>query len=519
MDSSAIIINHEVRKAGSFSTGVGKMLRYYSREEEFCEIGGCDRHVTDADMILEQYRALNTYSALVDYASRRGHYKNRNRELPLAAGERSGTCFGQHGLINPEKLKRELEESRSHLVTSVVSVRREDAMRLGLSTKEGFQKLLRKEWARQCEQWGVIAPQDIRWAAWFHTDNETSLHVHVVTWDRSGRFSDPAALIPRSQIWSSQSGIRREALKDSIAVLNRERTLLRDYASYRIKIDLGAKRDEDKERNLAERAEQCRCSLVELDGRPALDASKREGIISRIVSEAPEDATRSYSYARSSKPVREASLAAVFELRRLDPALDAALLRYEQIIRDVAQGMGLRSDIEKVGEVYQNPAEEYYRDAVFDLNRRCANSVLKSCSPVDFRRVHRDRDLVQMRREATADRATDSRKYAERYVEAAKKSSRRPLTAAEKRELENHAESIFRKAGERFIRDGEHPALRRERDAARTDIGRVVGMASALIEIFSNVPRDHSHDKTSGKYRGKQVHHEERSRTSHHHHR
>ena len=523
MDSSTIIINHEIRQAGSFAKEVGKMVRYYSREEEFLKIGGCDRRITDEDTELEQRRALNTYSAIVDYASRRGRFKNRSRELPLAAGERSGTCFGQRGLIDPEKLKRELEESHSHLITSVVSVRREDAARLGLSTKEGFQKLLRKEWTRQCEQWGVIAPQDIRWAAWFHTDNEASLHAHVVTWDRSGRFSEPNALIPRSQVWSSQSGLRREALRDSIATLNHERTLLRDYISYRIKVDFGHKRDEDKERSLANRARQCECPLIDLDARSAPSASKREEIVSRVVAEMPEGAVRSYSYARSSQSVREASLAAVFELRRSDPALDAAFCRYEQIVRETAKGIGLRSNIERIGDTYRNPADEYYRDAVFDLNRRCANAVLKSCSPVDLRGVHRDRSLVQMRKEAHAGRASTSQEYAERYAKAAVEKSTRPLTAAEKRELKAHSECTFRKASERLERgrnphlgkEHEHPTPHDKQERTRTDARRVVDMASALIEIFSSITRERSHEKEAGKYRGKQSCRNEREKTAH----
>ena len=499
--SSALIINHEVRQAGSFSGAAGsKMLDYYSREGEFREDGGCDRSVTDADRELEGRMSLRSIDDLVDYGSRAGRYEGRNPEMPLAEGERSGTCFGQHGLVDPEDLKRELAESGSHLVTSVVSVRREDAERLGLATKEGFQNLLRKEWTRQCEQWGVIRPQDIRWAAWFHTDNERSVHVHVVTWDRSGRFSEPGALIPRSQVWSSQSGLRREALKDSVAELNRERSFLRDYVTYRVKLDLGRDRDEVRESSLARQAAECGSRLADFSP-GAVDRKRGSEIRGKVVREMPADAVRALSYARSNEAVRNAALAAVADLRREDRALDSAFRRYEEIVREVADGIALRNDVERVGDAFRNPAAEYCRDAVFDLNRRAANSVLKSCSPVDLRDVHRHRDLVSMRETATPG---DSRRYAERFVSIASEKSETPLPDSQRRALEHHAEKIC----DRIAGRAEREAIEGHGRPADSGDGRfaadaVLDLVSALSMVFSGAPHGHEHGSYEGMFDGR----------------
>lgn len=512
MSLSTIIVNHEVRPVGSFSdTGMGKMLAYYSREDEFREIGGCDRSTTRDDAELERIRAINTYADLVDYGSRQGKYAARNTERPLVEGERSGTCFGQHGVIDPEALKRELAESGSHLVTSVVSVRREDAARLRLATKDDFQRLLRKEWSHQCEQWGVIEPQDIRWAAWFHTDNEVSLHVHVVTWDRSGRFSKPGALVPKDQIWSSQEGLRREALKDSIAELNHERSFLRDWIAYRVKVDMGHPRDEGREARLSEQAHHWRGSDADFELRRTVSRVEREKIAAKVIAEMPKDAVKSYSYARSSEEVRKASLDAVQELRRADTHLDAAFVRYEKIVREVAEGIGLRSDVERVGDSFRNPAEEYFKDAVFDLNRRAAGALLKQCSPVDLRIIHRDRELTSMRHPEGHGLAGA---YADRFVELCGEGASAPLSPQQVKSLREHAESVFAKTADRLARSNIEPVARngieREARSEHDNAYRALDFAAALSAIFAEHPHERERDSHEGAFRSKR-HREERS--------
>lgn len=508
MSLSTIIVNHEVRPVGSFSdAGMGKMLSYYSREDEFREIGGCDRSATREDAELERMRSINTYADLVDYGSRQGKYAGRNPERPLVEGERSGTCFGQRGIIDPEALKRELAESGSHLVTSVVSVRREDAQRIGLATKDDFQRLLRKEWSRQCEQWGVIEPQDIRWAAWFHTDNEKSLHVHVVTWDRSGRFSKPGELVPKDQIWSSQEGLRREALKDSVAELNHERSFLRDWIAYRVKVDMGHPRDMGREASLKEQAFHYRGSDADFELRRTVSHAEREKIAARVIAEMPKDAVKSYSYARSSEEVRKASLDAVRELRRADAHLDAAFARYEKIVREVAEGIGLRSDVERVGDTFRNPAEEYFKNAVFDLNRRAANALLKQCSPVDLREIHRHHDLEKMRAAATSDQLGQARAYADRFAELCREGSSVPLSPQQEEALREHAESIFAKTTERATRNDSDPVIRGEDergDRPERDIAHhAADFVTALSALFAGQEHEREHSSLEGAFRSK----------------
>lgn len=516
MSLSTIIVNHEVRPIGSFSgSEMKKMLSYYSREGEFREVGGCDRAATREDAELERMRSINTYEDLVDYGSRQGKYAGRSTERPIAEGERSGTCFGQHGLIDPEALKRELAESGSHLVTSVVSVRREDAERLGLATKDGFQRLLRKEWARQCEQWGVIEPQNIRWAAWFHTDNEVSLHVHVVTWDRTGSFSKPGELVPKDQIWSSQGGLRREALKDAVAELNQERSFLRDWIAYRVKVDMGHPRDEGREARLREQAHHYRGSDADFDMKRTVSQAKRAKITAKVIAEMPPGAVKSYSYARSNEEVRKASLDAVCELRKADEHLNAAFARYEKIVREVAEGIGLRSNIERVGDTFRNPAEEYFKDAVFDLNRRAANALLKQCSPVNLREIHRHHDLERMRSSAASAKPSQARVYSDRFVELCRENTSTPLTPKQEKALRKHAESVFAKTAERLDRSVVEPAARdgvaREIRSEHDNAYRALDFAAALSMIFAGHPREREHSSHEGAFRPKR-HRDEKGR-------
>lgn len=517
MSLSTIIVNHEVRPVGGFSdTGMKKMLSYYSRDNEFREIGGCDRSATRDDAELERMRSINTYADLVDYGSRQGKYAGRNPERPLVEGERSGICFGQHGLIDPEALKRELAESGSHLVTSVVSVHREDAQRIGLATKDDFQRLLRKEWSRQCEQWGVIEPQDIRWAAWFHTDNEVSLHVHVVTWDRTGRFSKPGALVPKDQIWSSQEGLRREALKGAIAELNHERSFLRDWIVYRIGVDMGHPRDGGREARLNEQARHYRGSDADFELRRTVSRAKREKIAAKVIAEMPRDAVKSYSYARSNEEVRKASLDAVRELRRVDAYLDAAFARYEKIVREVAEGIGLRSDIERVGDTFRNPAEEYFKDAVFDLNRRAANAVLRQCPPVNLRKIHQHHDLERMRANAMSGQQGQANAYADRFVELCREDTGSPINHYQESALRGHAEAVFTKAAERLDRSVVEPVARngieRESRSGHDNSYHALDFAAALSAIFAGHPHERERNSHEGAFKPKR-HRDERVRS------
>lgn len=382
MSISSIVINHEVRPAGNATPkALNNMIDYYDRRGEH-DKGGCDRSITNDDRNLAYMQEIKSVNELVNYANRTGRFTERNPELPMVPGETSGGCWGQNGIIDPDKLISELLKSNSHIITSVVTVRRSEAVDLGLTTKQDFQRLLRSQWSAQAEKWGIIAPQNIKWAAFFHTDNPENIHCHVITWDKSGEFGgNSRPIIPHKNIWNSQEDLRKEALSNLLKPLNHERYYLRDYICSRIRFNCGEAIPIERQYKLESLRQKCNSEIpVKLDPRSKSISTKEvASLMDRVTATMPKGAIEALSYARCSKEVRAEVRNAVSEMRKYDPLLDAAYKRYEEVIRKTAENIGKRNAIERVGDNNKNQEQEYIRDAQYDLMRRCANSLLRNC--------------------------------------------------------------------------------------------------------------------------------------------
>lgn len=183
--NSTIIINHRVLLAGSkgySSAGSSKILYISNRP-------GAVTLKTEDDLRIEQE---NERMKLLGYSEfRPGSVRERNNGHAL---------FDQTGIPPRSLIQNELKQTQGAVITSVVSVRREDALRLGLSTKQDWERLARSQWQQHIEEMGIIAPENIRWTAAMHI-NSASYHIHVFTWDKSGNFN---SLIPRQELIKAQ---------------------------------------------------------------------------------------------------------------------------------------------------------------------------------------------------------------------------------------------------------------------------------------------------------------------------
>ena len=94
--------------------------------------------------------------------------------------------LGDHGLfgdedgVDLEKAMRELDQYTGNVWTHIISLKREDAVRLGYDSAESWRKLLL---AHQTElaQAMKISPQNFRWRAAFH-DEKHHPHIHMMAW-------------------------------------------------------------------------------------------------------------------------------------------------------------------------------------------------------------------------------------------------------------------------------------------------------------------------------------------------
>ena len=94
--------------------------------------------------------------------------------------------LGDHGLFGDEdgvdldKAMAELEHYRGNVWTHIISLRREDATRLGYDNAQAWRSLLRTH-RNKIAAAMKIPPQDFRWYAAFHDEGEHP-HVHMMAW-------------------------------------------------------------------------------------------------------------------------------------------------------------------------------------------------------------------------------------------------------------------------------------------------------------------------------------------------
>ena len=349
-----------------------EMTDYMAREGRFYERGGLDRSVTAADAHLEEIRSGR--DEMVAYYSRIGRYEGRGTDNPLTPGEKSGHCFCQMGLYDYTRLAEELERSGSNVVTSVVSVRRVDARELHMDCKEAFESLLRLEWSKMVESWGLIEPKDVRWVAFYHVDGKASLHCHVVTWDASGRWGgDDRRLLPREVMDQGRRHINDTVIRGQMDALNSERTYLRDAIAVRIRYHLGREVDSDRIAELERRRESVGAEHSPVPTRP-LSADRALDEVQFVRDSAPGQQVTQYM--RSPEEVRLAARAVVGRLRAEDGGLDAMFARHAEVV--AAQGAAKyhtdRVLVDESGRFY-NDIGAYREHARYELEKRAASEV------------------------------------------------------------------------------------------------------------------------------------------------
>lgn len=217
MGNSAFILNHRVMSKSNPKHGaIGRSRLLYIANRP-----GVVIEKTQDQLVIE---ANTERMAKLGYIAYR---PGADRNTKLHHG-----LFDQRGIPNRSKIAHELTHTDSAIVTSVLSVRREDAEALGLTTRQDWERLLRSQWSKHIEEMGIIAPENIRWVAAYHTNQVNNLHVHVFTWDDSGAFD---SLIPKPALVKAHDAFCAAVLKPHQEQLNLARTQARDELLAQIK--------------------------------------------------------------------------------------------------------------------------------------------------------------------------------------------------------------------------------------------------------------------------------------------
>ena len=109
---------------------------------------------------------------------------------------RSHGLFGDEDNVDMDTVMQELNKYPSNIWTHIVSLKREDAERLGYDHAVQWRNLLRSH-RNEIAEAMHIPPSDFRWYAAFH-DEGNHPHVHMMAWS-----SQP------KEGWLDRGGIRK----------------------------------------------------------------------------------------------------------------------------------------------------------------------------------------------------------------------------------------------------------------------------------------------------------------------
>lgn len=171
-----------------------------------------------------------------------------------------------HGLFSDtgkpiilSRVEKELNEYEGNVWTHIISLRREDAARLGFDNVKAWQLLLnasRDEIAKQMR----IKPEHFKWYAAFHNEGHHP-HVHMIAYSTNPN----EAYLGKVGIRNIKSCLAKEIFKDDLLHIYKEQTQYRDEIKIRAE-DIADKIISDLHNGLPENDLICRL-LFELNGK------------------------------------------------------------------------------------------------------------------------------------------------------------------------------------------------------------------------------------------------------------
>ena len=134
-----------------------------------------------------------------------------------------------HGLFNEkdepiilEKSAKEVANHAGAIWTHIISLRRDDAERMGYNTLDAWKNLVRRRIADIAEA-QKISQQNIRWYAAFH-NNENNPHVHIVVYSANPK----EGYLTKNGIEKIRSSFANDIYRDELQNLYSEQTVIRN---------------------------------------------------------------------------------------------------------------------------------------------------------------------------------------------------------------------------------------------------------------------------------------------------
>lgn len=172
---------------------IAKLMKDFPAVKELVEYSDYSEHKTKSNASALITMALEENWAAV---SQMDGYMKYIATRPRAERLGSHGLFGDEDGINLKEVMAELNSYTGNVWTHIISLRREDAARLGYDSAQAWRNLIRAH-RNDIAAAMRIPPKDFRWYAAFH-DEGSHPHIHMMAWSAKP-----------GQAYLSQEGIRQ----------------------------------------------------------------------------------------------------------------------------------------------------------------------------------------------------------------------------------------------------------------------------------------------------------------------
>lgn len=173
---------------------------------------------------------------------------NRENYVGYLANRPGSVKFGSHGLFNEkdepidlEKTAKEIANHGGNIYTHVVSLRRDDAQKMGYDNLTAWRELMKRQIPNIAKN-SKINMANLKWYAAFH-DKKTNPHVHIIVYSKDER----EGFLTNHGIEKIRSGFANDIYADELHHLYEQQTDLRNLLK---------KESEQLMRSLAEKISQ-----------------------------------------------------------------------------------------------------------------------------------------------------------------------------------------------------------------------------------------------------------------------
>jgi hypothetical protein len=154
---------------------------------------------------------------------------NKKNYMGYLANRPGAVKFGSHGLfsqtdepISLQKVAKEVSEHKGNVWTHVVSLRRDDAQKMGYDNLTAWRELIKRQIPNIAKQ-SKIDMANLKWYAAFH-DKETNPHVHIVVYSTNER----EGFLTKQGCDKIRSGFMNDIYADELKHLYQQQTDTRD---------------------------------------------------------------------------------------------------------------------------------------------------------------------------------------------------------------------------------------------------------------------------------------------------